>query len=82
MKAVGLTDLVPAFDGEFHQQLLGIGADEDEWGGRLVAGLGELRRSDRGKTGLTSAQPCCVQNAFHPHGAKASLMNHSASARV
>lgn len=44
MKAVGLTDLVPPFYGEFHQQLLGIGADEDEWGGRLVAGIGELRR--------------------------------------
>lgn len=44
MKAVGLTDLVPPFYGEFHQQLLGIGADEDERGGRLVTGTGELWR--------------------------------------
>lgn len=42
MKAVRLTDLVPPFYGEFHQQLLGIGADEDEWGCRLVAGIREL----------------------------------------
>lgn len=44
MKAVRLTYLVPPFYGEFHQQLLGIGADEDEWGCRLVAGIRELRR--------------------------------------
>lgn len=42
-KEVGLTDLVLPFYGEFHQQLLGIGADEDEWGGRLLTGIRELQ---------------------------------------
>lgn len=42
MKEDGLTDLVLPFHGEFHQQLLGIGADEDEWGGRLLTGIREL----------------------------------------
>lgn len=39
---VGLTDLVLPFCGEFHQQLLGIGADEDKWRGRLLTGIREL----------------------------------------
>lgn len=49
MKEGGLTDLVFPFHGEFHQQLLGVGADEDEWGGRLLAGTGELQRAKEGK---------------------------------
>lgn len=40
---VRLTDLVLPFYGEFHQQLLGIGADEDKWGGRLFTGIKELQ---------------------------------------
>lgn len=48
-KEVGLTDLVLPFYGEFHQQLLGIGADEDEWGGRLLTGIRELQGWGGGK---------------------------------
>lgn len=44
MKEAGLTDLVLPFHGEFHQQLLGVGADEDEWGSRLLTGIGELQQ--------------------------------------
>lgn len=43
MKEVGLTDLVLPFHGEFHQQLLGVGADEDEWGSGLLTGIRELQ---------------------------------------
>lgn len=43
MKARGLTDLVLPLHGELHQQLLGVGADEDEWGSGLLAGIGELQ---------------------------------------
>lgn len=43
MKECKLTDLVFSFHGEFHQQLLGISADEDEWRRRLLAGFGELQ---------------------------------------
>lgn len=43
MKEAGLTDLVLPFHGEFHQQLLGVGADEDEWGGRLLTGIRKLQ---------------------------------------
>lgn len=44
MKEAGLTDLVLPFHGEFHQQLLGVGADEDEWASRLLTGIGELQQ--------------------------------------
>ena len=44
MKEAGLTDLVLPFHGEFHQQLLGVGADEDEWGSGLLTGIRELQR--------------------------------------
>lgn len=70
---MGLTDLVPPFHGEFHQQLLGICADEDEWGGRLITGIGELWRQEgqtKGKMSLTSPQPCWVQNVLNPHEAQ------------
>lgn len=40
----GLTDLVFPFHGEFHQQLLGVGANEDEWRGGLVADVRILQR--------------------------------------
>lgn len=43
MKAGGLTDLVLSFHGEFHQQLLGVGADEDKWRSGLLAGIRELQ---------------------------------------
>lgn len=43
MKEVGLTDLVLPFHGEFHQQFLGAGADEDEWGSGLLTGIRELQ---------------------------------------
>lgn len=43
MKEVGLTDLVFPFHGEFHQQLLGVGADEDEWRSGLLTGIRELQ---------------------------------------
>lgn len=42
MKEGGLTDLVLSFHGEFNQHLLRVGADEDEWGGRLLTGIREL----------------------------------------
>lgn len=42
MKEAGLTDLVLPFHGEFHEQLLGVGADEDEWRSRLLTGIREL----------------------------------------
>lgn len=42
MKEVGLTDLVLPFHWEFHQELLGVGADEDKWGGGLLAGTRKL----------------------------------------
>lgn len=32
------------FHGEFHQQLLGVGANEDEWRGGLVADVRILQR--------------------------------------
>lgn len=43
MKEVGLTDLVLPFHGKFQQQLLGVGADEDEWGSGLLTGIRELQ---------------------------------------
>lgn len=43
MKEVGLTDLVLPFHGEFHQQLLRVGTDEDEWGSGLLTGTRELQ---------------------------------------
>lgn len=43
MKEAGLTDLVLPFHGEFHEQLLGVGADEDEWRSRLLTGIRELQ---------------------------------------
>lgn len=56
MKEVGLTDLVLPFHGEFHQQLVGVGADEDEWGSRLLTGIRELQggRAKEGKNSLAS----------------------------
>lgn len=49
MKEGGLTDLVLPFHGEFHQQLLGVGADEDEWRSRFLTGMGELKGCWRGE---------------------------------
>lgn len=43
MKEAGLTDLVLPFHGEFHEQLLGVFADEDEWRSRLLTGIRELQ---------------------------------------
>lgn len=37
------------FHGEFHQHLLGIGADEDEWGSRLLTGIRELQVGEERK---------------------------------
>lgn len=70
MKEVGLTDLVLPFHGEFHQQLLGIGADEDEWGSGLLTGIRELQGwggRTKKKNSLASsytelARPYCAQN--------------------
>lgn len=37
---------------------------------RRYRGTAEVRRSDRGKRGLTSPQPGCVQNVLNPHEAE------------
>lgn len=89
-KEVGLTDLVLPFYGEFHQQLLGIGADEDEWGGRLLTGIRELQGWGGGwganeeKISLAScyteaARPYCAQNGLALMMPSITVMNHSVS---
>lgn len=56
MKEGGLTDLVLPFHGEFNQQLLRVRADEDEWGGRLLAGTRELQGEGWGWRGWREEQ--------------------------
>lgn len=43
-RRAALTNLVFPFHGKFHHQLLGAGANEDEWRSRLLADLGTLKR--------------------------------------
>lgn len=51
-----LTDLVLPFHGEFHQQLLGVGADEDKWGSRLLTDIRELQERVTQKKGTVEHQ--------------------------
>ncbi|KAA0723732.1 Activating signal cointegrator 1 [Triplophysa tibetana] len=52
-EAAALTNLVFPFHGKFHHQLLGVGANEDEWRSRLLADLGTLKR-ERGNNEMCS----------------------------
>lgn len=60
----GLTDLVFPFHGEFHQQLLGVGANEDEWRGGLVAVVRILRRERERENGGENNEAGSGRKAF------------------